>query len=581
MPTLADIRTQYPQYQDLSDTDLADGLYDKFYADMPRADFDQRIGFSSPASRPAPVNALRSAEFASRGVTDRAAELIGAPIDAFWKGLSYVGGPSFSQPAGERIKSGINAVGRTLSAPLNAVLPGDLGPDQPQDTTEKAAYGAGRGAVDAASVLLPAAAASRLAPAGGLVSRVGEAMAAQPGTQVLAGAVGGGTTAATDNPWYGLLAALATPLGIGAARRVVTPVGNQLNAEQQRLAAVAGTEKIPLSAAQETGSRALRSLESVFGTLPLTSRVAKEGADAQNAAFTSAALARAGIRGEAATPEVLDQHRQWLGREFERLAAATTVRYDPQFTSDVMGTIRRYANRLDAQRRPVFESFANDIAHYGGQMPGSVYQTVRSDLGTIAQNVAGSDPTLAQALRGLRTALDAAAERSMPANLKGDWTDTRRMYSALRVIERAMSGTTNAAASGQIPPTAFAQAVRAQYPRAYGFGAGEMNDLSRVGRLFVRDPVPNSGTPERLFWQNLLTGGPISAGLGSTALGADPATAVLAAGGGLVAPRLTQMLYNSPPVQAWLRNQLLEGGPEYTRGLTSAVGAAQGLDQRR
>ena len=36
MPTIAEIRAQYPQYEDLSDAKLADGLYQKFYSDMPR-----------------------------------------------------------------------------------------------------------------------------------------------------------------------------------------------------------------------------------------------------------------------------------------------------------------------------------------------------------------------------------------------------------------------------------------------------------------------------------------------------------------------------------------------------------------
>lgn len=51
--TIADIRKKYPQYSDLSDHQLADNLQSKFYADMPRADFDKKIGIThfSPAER--------------------------------------------------------------------------------------------------------------------------------------------------------------------------------------------------------------------------------------------------------------------------------------------------------------------------------------------------------------------------------------------------------------------------------------------------------------------------------------------------------------------------------------------------
>lgn len=44
MATLAEIRKQYPQYEDLTDQQIADGLYSKFYSDMDRGDFDRKIG---------------------------------------------------------------------------------------------------------------------------------------------------------------------------------------------------------------------------------------------------------------------------------------------------------------------------------------------------------------------------------------------------------------------------------------------------------------------------------------------------------------------------------------------------------
>lgn len=44
MPTLTEIRQQFPQYSDLSDQDLADGLYKKFYQDLPREEFEKKIG---------------------------------------------------------------------------------------------------------------------------------------------------------------------------------------------------------------------------------------------------------------------------------------------------------------------------------------------------------------------------------------------------------------------------------------------------------------------------------------------------------------------------------------------------------
>ena len=47
MATLAEIRSQYPQYQDMPDAALADALHKKFYSDMPVEDFNKRLGIQS------------------------------------------------------------------------------------------------------------------------------------------------------------------------------------------------------------------------------------------------------------------------------------------------------------------------------------------------------------------------------------------------------------------------------------------------------------------------------------------------------------------------------------------------------
>jgi hypothetical protein len=55
MATIAEIRAKYPQYSDMSDAALADALYKKFYSDIPRADFDAKVGLqTAPAPAPEP-----------------------------------------------------------------------------------------------------------------------------------------------------------------------------------------------------------------------------------------------------------------------------------------------------------------------------------------------------------------------------------------------------------------------------------------------------------------------------------------------------------------------------------------------
>lgn len=48
MATLAEIRAQYPQYEDMSDAALADALHKKFYPDLPREEINAKVGLTPP-----------------------------------------------------------------------------------------------------------------------------------------------------------------------------------------------------------------------------------------------------------------------------------------------------------------------------------------------------------------------------------------------------------------------------------------------------------------------------------------------------------------------------------------------------
>lgn len=530
------------------------------------------------------ARAARMAEFAGQGLIDRTAELVGAPADLFWQGAKAVGLPTPGVSAGDTLKGYVKSGREAVNRVLAPVMP-DIGPDRPETQGERVAYAAGGGAGDALSFVVPGGAAAKFARAGGLPQAVGKALAAQPGTQMVSGAVGGGVTEATDNPWLGLAASLATPQAMRAGGRLVSPASSRLTPEQQRLAAYAKGLDIPLTPGQATGSRALRSLESVFGTLPTTSGRQQAVQRTQQGAFNREALRNIGEPGVEATDDVLNNARQRIGGKIENLAAQTTVRADQQFLADLTDTVSQYSRRLDVQRRPVFEGFVADIGDYlvrQGAMPGDIYQKTRSQLSRMAQSYGGTDPYYAEALRSLRDALDKVAARSMPGNRAGEWTDARRQWGNLRTIEKSRSNTTAAAAGGDIPPTAFANAVRQQNPRGYAFGDGPMNRLSKVGTAFIRDPVPNSGTPERMYWQNLMQHPYASLGVGGTAmtaLAADPVKGALGAVATLATAPLAQKAYYSRYGQMWLKNRVMDGRkPEYNAGLLGTIAGGNAID---
>jgi len=75
MPTLAEVRAQYPQYSDMSDADLAGALHSKFYSDMPREQFDAKIGFKSIDRKTGAPVGVRAAVGAAETDKDRLATI--------------------------------------------------------------------------------------------------------------------------------------------------------------------------------------------------------------------------------------------------------------------------------------------------------------------------------------------------------------------------------------------------------------------------------------------------------------------------------------------------------------------------
>ena len=90
---IAEIRQKYPQYNDLSDEQLAQGLHKKFYSDMDFGEFSQKIGLAQPQEK---GYALGRVATIDKGLTYGLGRKIGglvnaigaAPVDAIMGGKS-------------------------------------------------------------------------------------------------------------------------------------------------------------------------------------------------------------------------------------------------------------------------------------------------------------------------------------------------------------------------------------------------------------------------------------------------------------------------------------------------------------
>jgi hypothetical protein len=500
---------------------------------------------------------------------------------------------------------GVNALGANLSQIQNPIggsesikhgldyiasIPGKLGLTtenapvrfEPETRAEKIAAGVGTGAGALATTLLPAGVLAKAAPAGSLTERVASALSSQPAMQTASAVAGGAASGATDNPYVGLGASLAVPLGASAVRGAISPVTNALNANEQNLVKLAGQEGIPLTPSQTTGSGVLRGLEETMAKLPLSSGPMQNTYAGQREALNKAILSRTGSTATEASPSTLDTIYSDLGQKFDNLASRTTVKPDQQFMADVLGTAQNYGRRLSTDQAPVFQSYLDDLkpllgAIQSGQNPqiaGDVYKTIRSDL--VKRVRTTNDLQLKDALGGLVEAFDGAMERSATGPLAQEWQEARRQYAALKTVDKAMQGGTQADRSqANIPLGAFANAVKAGDREGYARARGQYGDLAKLAD-YLAPRIPDSGTATRGFMTSLLTGGSIAgpiAGAGGFTL-----PAIAAAVAGAATPYAASRLYNTGLASRYLTNQA--AGSTRFAPLLAAEGERQAVENQ-
>lgn len=396
---------------------------------------------------------------------------------------------------------------------------------------------------------------------GGLAARFATNVAVPAIASETAGKITEGTAA---EPWARAGAALLSPAVMGAARRVVTPL--PASAERQALAGTLRNEGVPLTAGQATGSKPLQWMESALGDTPGSGGPAARAMENQGEAFTAAALRRAGIDANRATPDVIDNAFTRIGNAFEGVAQRNNVARDQRFAHDLNTTLNEYNSLVSpSNRAPVVMNTARDVmetmTRNGGHLTGEQYNAFTSRLARQARN-ARADPQLQEALQGLRTSLDDAMERSLFRT--GNSADmqvlrnARNEYRNLMVLERAATGAGSNAAEGLISPSQLRNAVVQQNRRAYGRGQGDFAELARAGEALLK-PLPQSGTsPRHNVTHMLQTIGAIVGGAGGAAGG--PGGAAIGAIGGLAAPAVAGRALLSRPVQAYLGNQALGQG---------------------
>lgn len=372
-------------------------------------------------------------------------------------------------------------------------------------------------------------------------------------------------------------AAGAAGKGIGdAVGRVIRPVQPKLAPGAETLVNEATSEGIPLRASQVTGSKPLAITESVLENLPFTSKEQLAQKAAQKEAFNRAVLSRAGIEANQATPEVLAAQKAALGSQFEDIASKNAIDFNKGGVTTKLADIADEASRRLSHPGPItntVDDILKDVKP-NGLLDGTKYQGWRETL----RRMSNGNDTQAHYASQIKKTLDQAFNSQISGADAKAWSEASRQYGNLKTILKAMGGPGLETGVSNISPAQLSSAVTNTVGReGKALGRGDLNTLSKVGRAFISENLPDSGTAQRQFYQNLLTGN-VAGAIPGAAIGYHengPEGAVMGAGIGaatmLAGPKLAQALLNSKAGQAYMTKGLLPLTPAYRQLLSQAL----------
>jgi hypothetical protein len=307
----------------------------------------------------------------------------------------------------------------------------------------------------------------------------------------------------------GALGAAGQGIASGAAR-LAQKAKAAVNPEILRSIGLARDAGIPLNAAQVTTSAPIRIAQAVSRNLPLSG--AASSANAQQQAFNRAVARSFGADAPVLGDDVMRGARRALGSQFDDIYSRNTVEITPEVARRMAQIEAEAARDLTGEQAGIvsrqFQRILDDAAD--GPMTGERYKSLRAALKKLEDG-----GNTGSRVKELRQALDDAAAQSVGPDDAARLAKIRGQYANLRVAEDSLKQVSGAA--GNIRPASL-------FPLLRNGSTREMRDLAKIGQNVLKDVVPDSGSAQRLFFQNLLTGGiaapaAMAAGLGQAALG--------------------------------------------------------------
>lgn len=392
--------------------------------------------------------------------------------------------------------------------------------------------------------------------AGGLTGLGGVA------TRAGAGAVTGGAMAGMVDPEMagtGAVLGGALPVAVQGAGAAGQAIGRALrpSAETQAVAQKAQQYGIPVGLGDVAENRVLQAGRSILRDAPISGGMAATARESQQEAFNRAVGKTFGAPEKKLTLDVLDQAKQRLGGEFDRIWNNNVLQVDPKMV-DTLQAVRAQAQKLPTNEggsvmREIDDLYSKMVPDAQGNLiiPGDVANKFQSYLRRRAESFPALSDEFGKLRRSILDTFNASVDPADAAAL----TLNRSQYKAFKTVEpilRSAELGVAGRAAGDVPAALLPQAVN----RSYGnLQNAPLADLSQVGSRFLVDRTPQTGGSARAALQNTAIGAALMGTGGVPALAAgvpaayglqrlmqSPAAAQALMGRGQVSPEMIQAL---------------------------------------
>ena len=133
--------------------------------------------------------------------------------------------------------------------------------------------------------------------------------------------------------------------------------------------------------------------------------------------------------------------KQSLSDRYKQIFSQHDLQSDQQLVNGIYGRVAEYENRALTPTNEIArmrDKITDTLMQNQGSMPGTRYQDFRSQLGEAARDTVG-DTAKKDALRGMKRDLDAAMERSLPADKVAQLKENNRRYANMKTLEGAVA----------------------------------------------------------------------------------------------------------------------------------------------